>query len=101
MQFFFFFLNGCSSKFMLFLNLLCPVGSFIGFMLCVLQGRFSVPLLDAAQTRRVVVSHNVDKALKEGEQNNLNSKNANSSNNVTHSFVKMCGTEEVLLEKFY
>ncbi|XP_026773844.2 sorting nexin-25 [Pangasianodon hypophthalmus] len=30
-----------------------------------LMGRFSVPLLDSAQTRRVVVSHNVDKALKE------------------------------------
>ncbi|KAG9272588.1 sorting nexin-25 [Astyanax mexicanus] len=30
-----------------------------------LMGRFSVPLLDAAQTRRVVVSHNMDKALKE------------------------------------
>ncbi|KAK2838686.1 hypothetical protein Q7C36_013500 [Tachysurus vachellii] len=30
-----------------------------------LMGRFSVPLLDLAQTRRVVVSHNVDKALKE------------------------------------
>ncbi|KAF7707390.1 sorting nexin-25 isoform X1 [Silurus meridionalis] len=30
-----------------------------------LMGRFSVPLLDSVQTRRVVVSHNVDKALKE------------------------------------
>ncbi|XP_066504956.1 sorting nexin-25 isoform X2 [Hoplias malabaricus] len=30
-----------------------------------LMGRFSVPLLDSAQTRRVVVSHNMDKALKE------------------------------------
>ncbi|XP_042626466.1 sorting nexin-25 [Cyprinus carpio] len=30
-----------------------------------LMGRFSVPLLDSAQTRRVVVSLNVDKALKE------------------------------------
>ncbi|KAF5899066.1 sorting nexin-25 isoform X1, partial [Clarias magur] len=30
-----------------------------------LMGRFSVPILDSAQTRRVVVSHNVDKALKE------------------------------------
>ncbi|XP_062856486.1 sorting nexin-25 [Trichomycterus rosablanca] len=30
-----------------------------------LRGRFSVPLLDSVQTRRVVVSHNVDKALKE------------------------------------
>ncbi|XP_046705554.1 sorting nexin-25 isoform X2 [Silurus meridionalis] len=29
------------------------------------MGRFSVPLLDSVQTRRVVVSHNVDKALKE------------------------------------
>lgn len=34
-------------------------------VLC-LQGRFTVPLLESAQTRRVVVSHNVDKALKEG-----------------------------------
>ncbi|KAI7801326.1 sorting nexin-25 [Triplophysa rosa] len=32
-----------------------------------LLGRFCVPLLDSAQTRRVVVSLNVDKALKEGE----------------------------------
>ncbi|XP_060783874.1 sorting nexin-25 isoform X3 [Neoarius graeffei] len=30
-----------------------------------LMRRFSVPLLDSAQTRRVVMSHNVDKALKE------------------------------------
>ncbi|CDQ81700.1 unnamed protein product [Oncorhynchus mykiss] len=30
-----------------------------------LMGRFTVPLLESAQTRRVVVSHNVDKALKE------------------------------------
>ncbi|XP_026872922.2 sorting nexin-25 isoform X2 [Electrophorus electricus] len=30
-----------------------------------LMGRFSMPLLDSAQTRRVVVSHSVDKALKE------------------------------------
>ncbi|XP_031413956.1 sorting nexin-25 [Clupea harengus] len=30
-----------------------------------LMARFSVPILDSAQTRRVVVSHNVDKALKE------------------------------------
>ncbi|XP_030622570.1 sorting nexin-25 [Chanos chanos] len=30
-----------------------------------LMGRFSVPLLESAQTRRVVVSHSVDKALKE------------------------------------
>ncbi|ROL41131.1 hypothetical protein DPX16_2631 [Anabarilius grahami] len=30
-----------------------------------LMGRFCVPLLDSAQTRRVVVSLNVDKALKE------------------------------------
>ncbi|XP_076877436.1 sorting nexin-25 [Brachyhypopomus gauderio] len=30
-----------------------------------LMGRFSMPLLDSVQTRRVVVSHNVDKALKE------------------------------------
>lgn len=35
-------------------------------ILC-LQGRFTVPLLESAQTRRLVVSHNVDKALKEGE----------------------------------
>lgn len=30
-----------------------------------LMGRFSVPLMESSQTRRVVVSHNVDKALKE------------------------------------
>ncbi|KAL0973934.1 hypothetical protein UPYG_G00213140 [Umbra pygmaea] len=30
-----------------------------------LMGRFTVPLLDSVQTRRVVISHNVDKALKE------------------------------------
>lgn len=54
----------------------------VSVCVCVVQGRFSVPLLDAAQTRRVVVSHNVDKALKEGEWKNHNARNANNSNNV-------------------
>lgn len=35
-------------------------------MIVVFQARFLVPVQETNQSRRVVVSHNVDKALKEG-----------------------------------
>lgn len=40
----------------------------IDFAPAVFQARFSVPLQELSQSRRVVVSHNVDKTLKEGNK---------------------------------